>query len=123
VYLCIDIKEVKKMEKMITIKGKPVIQIWESIDGSYWYITEYSHKQDSVIKGRTYKDDQIMFGYVRLSHCPQFAEWGYISKTELELLKPKVWQVEPENWAGCPLVELKEKPGSKEPGVVSFPVL
>jgi hypothetical protein len=105
------------MEKFITIKGKPVKQIWESIDGSYWFITEYCHKKDSVINGKVYEDDQIMFGFVRLSHCPQFAEWGYISTAELELLKPRVWKVKPENWIGCPLVELKE---SKEPGSVSF---
>ncbi len=114
------------MEKVVTIKGRPVIEVYESFDGSYWFITEKCHKQDTVINNRVYKDDQMLFGYVRLSHCPEFAEWGYISSTELKLMSPHIWKVKPENWAGCPLVEVKEteeKPGSKKPGFLSFAAL
>jgi len=93
--------------EIVTIKGVPVIDIYESFDGSYWFITEKCHKQDSVIHGKVYKDDQILFGYAKLSVCPQFAEFGYISETELKLLDWRAWKVPRENWAICPEVEVK----------------
>jgi hypothetical protein len=94
------------MKEIVTIKGKPVIEIYESFEGSYWFITEKCHKQDSVIRGKVYKDDQILFGYARLSICPEWAEFGYISETELKLLGWKVWKVEKKNWQFCPEVEV-----------------
>jgi hypothetical protein len=96
------------MKQIITIQGQPVIEIFESFDGSYWFITERLYKQDSVINGKVYKDDQILFGYVRLSVCPQFAEWGNVSETELKLLGSWVWKVLRINWPFCPEVEVKE---------------
>ena len=107
------------MKEIITIKGKPVIEIYESFDGSFWFITEKVYKQDSVINGKVYKDDQILFGYVRLSAWPQFAEWGNISETELKLLGNRIWKVPKLYWSYCPEIEVKykdDKPG-KKPGL------
>jgi hypothetical protein len=98
------------MKEIVTIKGKPVIDIYESFDGSYWFITEKCHKQNSVINGKVYKDDQILFGYARLSACPEFAEFGYISETELKLLGNRVWRVPETNWPICPEVEVQKLP-------------
>jgi hypothetical protein len=95
------------MKEVVTIKGVPVIEIYESFDGSYWFITERLYKQDSVIDGKVYKDDPILFGYVRLSACPEFAEWGNVSETELKLLGSRVWKVPRKNWDVCPEVEIK----------------
>lgn len=58
------------MEKT-TIKGVPVIEIYESFDGSYWFVTEKAWTQDSVIRGKVYENDQILYGYVWLSACPE----------------------------------------------------
>jgi len=44
----------------------------------YWFITEKLYKQDSIINGKVYKDDQILFGYARLAACPEYAEFGKI---------------------------------------------
>jgi hypothetical protein len=96
------------MTELITIKGKPVIEIYEGFEGSYWYITEKLYKQDTVINRKVYKDDQILFGFVRLAVCPECAEWGNISETELKLLFPKVWKVPKKNWDVCPDVEVKK---------------
>jgi len=107
------------MKEIITIKGKPVIEIYESFDGSFWFITEKLYKQDSVINGKVYKNDQILFGYVRLSACPQFAEWGNVSETELKLLGSRIWKVPKLNWPYCPEIEVKcidDKP-DKQPGL------
>lgn len=104
------------MKQIITIKGKPVIDIYESFDGSYWFITEKCHKQDSIINAKAYKNDQILFGFVRLSACPEFAEWGYISENELRLLGPKVWKVPRKNWSFCPEVEIQTKTQVKSKG-------
>ena len=97
------------MEEIITIKGKPVIEVYEALDGSYWFITEKLYKQDSVINGKVYKGDQILFGYARLAACPEYAEFGKISETELKLLGSKAWKVPRVNWHLCPIVEVKEK--------------
>jgi hypothetical protein len=94
------------MAEIVTIKGKPVIEIYESFDGSYWFITEKLYRQDTVINGKVYKDDQILFGYVKLSACPECAEWGNVSETELKLLGNRIWKVPKKNWAVCPEVEV-----------------
>ena len=94
------------MKETVTIKGVPVIDIYESFDGSYWFITETLYRQDSVIDGKVYKDDQILFGYVRLAACPECAEWGNVSETELKLLGNRVWKVPQKNWCVCPEVEV-----------------
>lgn len=91
--------------KKTTIKGVPVIEIYESFDGSYWFVTEKAWKQDSVISGKVYENDQILFGYVRLSACPDCAEWGYFSESELKALGPRIWKVHHQDWAACPEVE------------------
>ena len=109
VYLYIFTYGGKKMEEIIIIKGKPVIDIYEAVDGSYWFITEKLYKQDSIINGKVYKDDQILFGYARLAACPECAEFGKISETELKLLGNRVWKVPKSNWHLCPLVEVREK--------------
>jgi hypothetical protein len=105
------------MEKT-TIKGVPVIEIYESFDGSYWFVTEKAWTQDSVISGKVYENDQILFGYVRLSGCPDCAEWGYFSESELLSLGPRVWKVHRQDWAVCPEVEVEEGPdGQGKPHV------
>lgn len=98
------------MKSIVTIKGKPVIEIYESFDGSYWFVTERAWKQDSLIGRKVYKNDQILFGYVRLSSCPEYAEFGYFSETELTRLGWKVWKVDKRNWSVCPCVQVKELP-------------
>jgi hypothetical protein len=95
---------------IIIIRGKPVIEIFESFDGSYWFATEKAWKQDSLINGRVYEKDQIFFGYVRLSHCPELAEFGYFSEAELKNLGWIVWKVDRVNWPFCPEVEVEEVP-------------
>jgi hypothetical protein len=94
-------------EKSVTIQGVPVIDIYESFDGSYWFITEKLYKQDSIIHGKVCKDDQILFGYVKLSACPGFAEWGNISESELKSLGNRVWKVHRQDWEVCPEVEVQ----------------
>jgi hypothetical protein len=96
------------MATIVTIAGHRVIDIYESYDGSYWFVTERRWKQDSLIGGKVYKNDQILFGYARLSSCPQFAEFGNFSETELKLLGNRVWKVPQRNWRFCPGVEVQD---------------
>jgi hypothetical protein len=98
------------MKSVVTIKGQPIIEVYESFDGSYWFVTDKAWKQDSLIGRKVYKNDQIFFGYVRLSSCPDCAEFGYFSETELMRLGWRVWKVERRNWSVCPGVEVEEVP-------------
>ena len=98
------------MKSIVTIRGKRVIDIYESFDGSYWFVTEKAWKQDSVISSKVYEDDQILFGYVRLASCPECAEWGHFSEGELRALGPRVWKVKRQDWGVCPGVKVEEVP-------------
>ena len=104
------------MKSVVTIKGQPIIEIYESFDGSYWFVTEKAWKQDSLLGRKVYKQDQILYGYVRLSSCPGEAEFGYFSEAELQRLGWRVWKVEKRNWSVCPCVEVIEVP-EEEPTV------
>jgi hypothetical protein len=102
------------MKSVVTIKGQPIIEVYESFDGSYWFVTEGAWKQDSLIGRKVYKQDQILYGYVRLSGCPEGAEFGYFSEAQLLRLGWKVWKVERRNWPVCPCVEVVEVPEEQE---------
>jgi hypothetical protein len=77
------------MESKVTIQGKPVIKIWESWTGWYWFATERV-------------EPHIWFGLVRGLET----EWEYWDDRELESLKPKVWELPRKVWEFCPLVEV-----------------
>jgi len=104
------------MKSVVTIKGQPVIEVYESFDGSYWFVTDKAWKQDSLIARKVYKQDQILYGYVRLSSCPQFAEFGYFSEAELKRLGWRVWKVRKQDWPACPCVEVQEVPEEPNSG-------
>ena len=53
------------------IKGEPVIELYESLDRSCRFKTEKLYKQESIINGRVYKNDQILFVYAALAECPE----------------------------------------------------
>ena len=75
------------------INDKEIIRGFESFSGWYWFATEESHRQDSVIGGKVYKNDRIYYGYVQ----GHIEEWGMFCETELMLLEPKVWEIPKEN--------------------------
>jgi len=70
-----------------------VLKGYESFSGWYWFATEESCRQDSVIDDQTYPDDIIYFGLVQNGMGED--EWGYFSKAEVELLIPKLqaWEI------------------------------
>ena len=98
------------MKSVVTIKGQRVIEVYESFDGSYWFVTEKAWKQDSLLGRKIYKNDQILYGYVRLSSCPDCADFGYFSEAQLQRLGWRIWKVEKRNWSVCPGVEVVEVP-------------
>jgi hypothetical protein len=75
------------------IDDQKVIKAYESWNGLYWFATEESHRQDSVFEGIVYKDDKIFFGLVQGFE----EEWGYFSKAEIERLRPKIWEIKPQD--------------------------
>ena len=75
--------------KKLFLDGKEVIKAWESYSGWYWFATEIDSVQDTVLNGKTYKDDPIYFGYVQGLE----EEWGCFSEAELKSLGAKVWEI------------------------------
>jgi len=72
-----------------TVRLSELKEVWESVSGWYWFVTEYH-------------EGTIAFGLVRGWET----EWGYIDLAELHQLAREgwVWQVPKENWAVCPCV-------------------
>ena len=81
--------ELKTLEGKLFIDNQEVIKGWESFSGWYWFATEEAYKQDSIIEGKVFENDQIYFGYVQ----GQFDEWGYFSEAELKSLGNLVWEI------------------------------
>jgi len=79
-------------EDKLFIEGKEVLRGWESFNGWYWFAVEKDHEQISLIKGKEVKDI-IWFGYVQ-GFCE---EWGYFSEAEINSLKPKTWEIQPQD--------------------------
>jgi len=71
------------MGEKFTFRGETVKDVWESMGGDYWIITDKNSSQN-------------VYGYARLSERPHFAEWGYINEEILE--RPTVWKVHKMNW-------------------------
>jgi len=72
------------MEEKFTFRGETVKDVWESMGGDYWIITDKKSSSKDV------------YGYARLADRPHFAEWGYINGQILE--RPTVWKVDKMNW-------------------------
>lgn len=79
--------------KDLYIDGKKVLKGYESFTGWFWFATEESYKQDSVIEGKVYPNDTIYFGLVQGFE----EEWGYFSQAEIESLKPRTWEIPKKN--------------------------
>jgi hypothetical protein len=73
------------MEEEYTFQGRTVSEVWESMHGDYWVITEERENSPHV------------FGYARLASMPQFAEWGTIDGNIID--EQLVWQVPSKNWS------------------------
>lgn len=75
-------------EGNLFIDGKKVIKAWESFSGWYWFATEKTREQTSMINNKPVKDT-IWFGFVQGFE----EEWGHFSQAEIESLKPKTWEI------------------------------
>jgi len=64
-------------------QGEEVEEVWESMKGSYWVITDYKNG--------------MPFGYACLQNMPDsFNEWGTIDPNIID--EPFVWTVDKMNW-------------------------
>lgn len=77
----------------MTIDGKPVIKIWESFNGWYWYAVEDQGEYVGVGADGNDVEAHAWFGYVQAD----FNEWGTFDSKELE--RAGVWEVPRSNWA------------------------
>ena len=75
------------------IDGQKVLRGWESWSGWYWFATEKTRDQQSVLNDGRKVPDTIYFGYIQGFE----EEWGYFSQAEIESLKPKTWEIPKRN--------------------------
>jgi hypothetical protein len=89
-------------------KLEPIIDIYESFNGWYWFITEY------------YKDDpDVAFGFVRGLED----EWGDIDLLEIreQMKRGRAWKVPKKNWFSISNVITKYKDKCRgDNGLVAF---
>ena len=63
-----------------------VIEVWESMNGDLYFVTDIEEGSER-------------FGFVRLYSMPQFAEWGYFDMAHLrESYNGQIWKVPERNW-------------------------
>ena len=72
--------------------------------GFYWLIAEIGHQCDDEPCQHESKEDNLAFGYANLNN-DDFAEWGYISITELL----ENGAVLDRDWKPCTFKEAKER--------------
>ena len=73
----------------------PILEVYESYSGWYWFITEQSDPNDQ----------DYCFGLV----VGFETEAGYIDKREIIELAPQTWKVPKKNWSSISHVHLVEK--------------
>lgn len=77
------------MSQRNEIQISEILEVWESWNGWYWFVTEYH-------------GGGLAFGLVRGWEI----EWGYFDLNDLRALaqQSKVWLVPKSHWALCPCV-------------------
>lgn len=96
-----------EMKRNIIIIGKPILDIYGSSNGRYWFVTEKFEKDKQ----------QFISGYVRTSPIPMLAEFNSFSEQKFNGSDKRVWKVAKEKWHLCPEVEVKdlnEEPSSED---------
>ena len=92
-----------EMKRNIIIIGKPILDIYGSSDGRYWFVTEKFEKDGQ----------QFISGYVRTFPIPMLAEFNSFSEQKFNGSDKRIWKVAKEKWHLCPEVEVKDI--NKEP--------
>jgi len=87
--------ELVRMGWKVHGEGPDIVEIWESIRGDLWFISEH-------------ENEDIKFGFARLYSMPEFAEWGSFSLSEIKdaFKGLGVWKVEEKNW--CNIVTYED---------------
>ena len=84
--------KIERSDGSMTIDGKQVIKIWESMQGWYWYAVEDQGEYTGVGADGNDVQAHAWFGYVQAD----FNEWGTFDSKELE--RAGVWTVPKSNW-------------------------
>ena len=102
------------MEKVILIKGEPILEVYQSQSGCYLFVTAKPYKKTSVLDSRVYKNDQVILGYVWKPDNPSKLEFGYFTEKEVELSDERAWKVPKSKWHLCPATEAEKTSESLE---------
>ena len=84
------------MKEAITIKGRPVIDIYGTYDGKHWFITKRLEKDG----------EQFLFGYVKVLPFFDLVQFCYLPEAEFKKLGKMAWKIPKENWHLCPEFEV-----------------
>ena len=76
---------------------KEILKVYESFNGSYWYLLEFLYEQPDEFSDH----DKIYFGFATLSGFEGCEEFGNIAEAEILALGSMVWEVPKQNWPLC----------------------
>ena len=88
------------MKEAITIKGRPVIDIYGTYDGRHWFITKRLENDG----------EQFLFGYVKVLPFFDLVGFCYLPETEFKKIGKMAWKIPKENWHLCPEFEVLKTP-------------
>lgn len=104
--------KIERSDGSMTIDGKQVIKIWESMQGWYWYAVEDQGEYTGVGADGNDIQAHAWFGYVQAD----FNEWGTFDSKELE--RAGVWTVPKSNWGWTGVME--ESYASEVNGYIAY---
>ena len=105
--------KIERSDGSMTIDGKQVIKIWESMQGWYWYAVEDQGEYTGVGADGNDIQAHAWFGYVQAD----FNEWGTFDSKELE--RAGVWTVPKSNWGWTGKME-ESKASEKEDPITGY---
>jgi hypothetical protein len=92
-----------KTKQQIFLKpNMEIIAVYKNDTDTYWFITDTMQAHDTQVKGKIYKDDKLLFGYMWFPKRSELIEFGFISQIDLEkTLGTHVSKVSKNTWPFC----------------------
>ena len=75
--------------------GSPIVEVWEDFQGNLWFVAERLVDTDFD------KENELCYGFARLRHMPECAEWGTFGLKEIreaQRAPTMLWPVTKGNW-------------------------
>jgi hypothetical protein len=86
--------------------GKVIMEVYKNDRGTYWFITDKLLAHDTQVKGKIYRNDQLLFGHMWFPARNELFEFGFISQIDLEkCVGIHLEKVQKNTWPFCKTID------------------